>query len=119
MQHLMGLPFAGLLAAATDTKKNGSPFASVLLLAVFGGLAERLATQLQPGVEVLTSGGMFGTIIESAADHVVIELAPGVRVRFAPQAIGRVISKPVEDPSEGPDGPREPPFDAPPPPPAG
>lgn len=66
--------------------------------------AAEMQAQLGPGDEVQTVGGLFGTVTAVDADAVTIEAAPGVELRFARSAIGRVISAvpvdPVEDEDE-------------------
>jgi preprotein translocase subunit YajC len=77
----------------------------VLLAAVFYFLivrpakrrqAEQRATvsQLEPGRQVMTTGGLFGTVTAIIDDRVEIEIAPGVRVRYLAGAISKVV--PVE-----------------------
>ena len=47
--------------------------------------------RLRPGVEVMTTSGLFGTVVEIDGDALVLEIAEGVRVRFVAAAIGRVM----------------------------
>lgn len=54
--------------------------------------AERMQAALSPGDEVVTIGGLHGTIAAVEDETVLIEVAPGVRIRYARQAIARVIS---------------------------
>jgi preprotein translocase subunit YajC len=42
---------------------------------------------LQPGDEVLTAGGLIGTVRSIDADIITLEIADGVRVRFTRRAI--------------------------------
>ena len=51
--------------------------------------------RLRPGVEVMTTSGLFGTVVEIDGDKLVLEIAEGVRVRFVAAAIGRVIEAPA------------------------
>jgi preprotein translocase subunit YajC len=46
-----------------------------------------LLLQLEPGDEVMTAGGLFGTVREVADYHVVLEIAPGTQVRLAKSAV--------------------------------
>lgn len=46
-----------------------------------------LMASLAPGDEVMTAGGMVGTVIEVTDDVVRIEIASGVVVRFAKGAV--------------------------------
>ena len=50
--------------------------------------------QLEPGRQVMTTGGLFGTVTAIIDDQVEIEIAPGVRVRYLSGAISKVV--PVE-----------------------
>ena len=64
----------------------------------------RIQEGIVPGTEVITAGGMFGTIASQPEDGVVaIEIADGVVVRVDPRAIVDVVT-PVDDepePGEG------------------
>lgn len=64
--------------------------------------AARLQESLAPGLEVMTTSGMFATVasIEDAA--VVLEVSPGVTMRFAKAAIARIV--PADDPDDDVDG---------------
>jgi len=55
--------------------------------------AETLQTQMAPGVEVMTSQGIFGTIISINDDtnEAVIESTPGTRLRVHRQTLSRVV----------------------------
>ena len=48
---------------------------------------QAILTQLEPGDEVMTAGGLFGTVREVADHHVVLEIAPGTQVRLAKSAV--------------------------------
>ena len=56
--------------------------------------------QLEPGSQVMTTAGLFATVISVNDADVELEVAPGVVCRYARQAIARVV-----DP--GPDGSHE------------
>jgi preprotein translocase subunit YajC len=47
----------------------------------------QMLTQLAAGDEVITSGGLYGSVREVADDHVVLEIAPETRVRVARSAV--------------------------------
>jgi len=49
-------------------------------------LREMLAA-LQPGDQVMTAGGLIGTLRSIDADAMTVEIAPGVVVRFTKRAI--------------------------------
>ncbi len=46
---------------------------------------------ITPGVQVLTSAGLYATVRAVEDDAVVLEIAPGVEARYAKQAIVRII----------------------------
>lgn len=50
---------------------------------------------IAPGSSVMTTAGVFGTVVASSADEVSLEIAPGVVIRMLPAAIAKVI--PVEE----------------------
>jgi preprotein translocase subunit YajC len=54
--------------------------------------ADQMRARLAPGVEVMTTAGLYGTIVEVLDDSVRLEVAPGVTERYATAAIGRVVS---------------------------
>ena len=55
-------------------------------------MALQLKARLAPGVSVLTTSGIHATVSAVEVDVVVLEIAPGVDVRFASAAIGRVLA---------------------------
>jgi preprotein translocase subunit YajC len=65
---------------------------------------EALIEQLEPGDEVLTLGGILGTVREVGEHEVVVEIAPETRVRLAKTAVtGRI--EPDAEPTETPETP--------------
>jgi preprotein translocase subunit YajC len=100
----------------------GTLFPFVLILAAFYLLIirparnrQRAAMQLQselgPGQQVMTTSGLFATVSAVEDDAVVLEVAPGVTMRFAKAAVARIL--PPEDAvgtrgalSDGPEGDR-------------
>ena len=60
---------------------------------------QREMTEMQqrliPGQEVMTSSGLFGTIVDVQPDSVVLQVAEGVRTRWAKPAIARVLTPPT------------------------
>jgi preprotein translocase subunit YajC len=54
--------------------------------------AQQLQSQLGPGDEVVTIGGLYGTIVSADDETVVLEIAPGVESRYARPAIARVVT---------------------------
>ena len=55
---------------------------------------------IAPGSSVMTTAGVFGTVVASSADEVSLEIAPGVVIRMLPAAIAKVM--PVEEPAASP-----------------
>jgi preprotein translocase subunit YajC len=53
---------------------------------------QRLVSQLEVGTEVMTTAGLYAEIVEVADDTVLLEVAPGVRMRWAKQAVARVVA---------------------------
>jgi len=53
---------------------------------------EQLQSTLGVGAEVVTVGGLYGTIVEIDGDTVLLEVAPGVVNRYARAAIGKVVT---------------------------
>ncbi|MCM0677971.1 preprotein translocase subunit YajC [Micromonospora phytophila] len=61
--------------------------------------AEAMQSALSAGDEVVTIGGLYGTVTGVDDDTVLLEVAPGVQARYARPAIARVVSR-VERPAE-------------------
>ena len=64
----------------------------------------RMVSELEPGDEILTAGGLYATVEEVGDEDVRVELGPGLRVRLAKRAVAAVL--PPEEPAE-PEGPTE------------
>ena len=60
-------------------------------------LQREMLNQIEPGAEVLTAAGIYGTVIEADGDEIKLEIADGVVVKVARRAIGAVIP-PEEEP---------------------
>jgi preprotein translocase subunit YajC len=58
--------------------------------------AKQLVDQLEVGKEIVTAGGLYGTIRELADEEVLVEIAEGVRVRIAKRAVAGVVSEDEE-----------------------
>jgi preprotein translocase subunit YajC len=50
-----------------------------------------LQRQLTPGQQIMTHAGLFATVSAVEDDKVVLEVAPGVKVRYAKAAVARVV----------------------------
>jgi preprotein translocase subunit YajC len=58
--------------------------------------AEQMQSSIGPGDEVVTIGGLYGTISSVDDDTVTLEVAPGVHTRYARPAIARVVTSTVK-----------------------
>jgi preprotein translocase subunit YajC len=58
---------------------------------------QQLLEDLRVGAEVLTAGGIYGTISRLDEDMVTVEIAPNTEVRVARRAIAGVTPDPVEE----------------------
>jgi preprotein translocase subunit YajC len=63
--------------------------------------AADLQNQLAPGLEVMTGSGIFGRVTRVEDDVVSLEVSPGVSLRVAKPAIGRIVTDDT-DPGEEP-----------------
>ncbi|MGI8420684.1 MAG: preprotein translocase subunit YajC [Gaiellaceae bacterium] len=59
---------------------------------------QKLLQGIEPGVEIVTAGGLFGQVIEVEDSEVRLEIAPGTIVRVAKRAVAAVI--PPDEPEE-------------------
>ncbi len=97
---------AHLIAAAT--KSSGSSYYFLIAIVVLFGLmyfvmirpqrnrqrqVVQAQNQIQPGQRVRTTAGMYATVIELDDADVVLEIAPGVRVRYLRRAILDVVPR--------------------------
>lgn len=57
---------------------------------------QQLLSSLAPGAQIMTTAGIFATIITVEDDEVTIEVAPGVVLRMVKAGVGRVV-EPVDD----------------------
>lgn len=62
----------------------------------------RVQGELAPGSRVMTSSGMYATVVALEGDVVRLEIATGVQVRYARQAVVRVLDEPATHPGDGP-----------------
>ena len=54
--------------------------------------AEQLQAKLAPGAEIMTTSGIFATVLEIRDDSIVVEVSPGSTLRITKAAVGRVIA---------------------------
>jgi preprotein translocase subunit YajC len=119
------LAAAHVLAAAKSSTSSSSLSFLLIIVVIFGLLyfvmirpqrnRQRQAQQQQRhvgnGSRIRTTAGMYGTIVDSDDDNVLVEFAPGVQIKMMRRAIMNVV------PDDEPDGIRqtfasEPPADA-------
>jgi preprotein translocase subunit YajC len=94
------------ILAAGSTPSKGNPYLfPIIIVALFGLLyfvmirpqrnRQRQAAQMQneimPGQRVRTTAGMYATVVSIEGDDVVLEVAPGVNVRYMRRAIMNVV----------------------------
>ena len=53
--------------------------------------AADLQARLAPGQEIMTTAGLYGTVLEVGEEDMVLETTPGTRVRWAKAAVGRIV----------------------------
>ncbi len=57
-----------------------------------------LVASLAPGQRIMTTAGVFGTIVSIDADRVSVEIAQGVVIEMLAAAIAKVVPAPVDTP---------------------
>ena len=71
--------------------------------------AQDLLSQLAPGDEIVTIGGIYGDVVEVYEDKVVLEIAEDVHIEVARKAVAQIVqpdtepAEPDEDDAAGPD----------------
>jgi preprotein translocase subunit YajC len=53
---------------------------------------QALVASVQPGDQVILSAGIYGRIVELGPEDMTLEIAPGVEVRVARQAVLRLVT---------------------------
>jgi preprotein translocase subunit YajC len=61
--------------------------------------ADQLRSRLAPGAEVLMTSGLYGTLTEVGDGFVLVEVAPGVTMKYATPAVGRILTEDTSDDS--------------------
>ena len=59
--------------------------------------AQEFRNTLEPGDEVMTGSGLFGTVVEVDGDVITLESTPGSRTRWLRAAISKKIEPPVAE----------------------
>ena len=102
-----------ILAASSSSGSSFNPTSLILILVVVIGVymlmirpqrrrqqqAQQQQNTVVPGARVRTTAGMYATVVDVDGDDVVLEVAPGVEVRYMRRAIMDVVS-PGEEPTE-------------------
>jgi preprotein translocase subunit YajC len=66
---------------------------------------QRMLSSIKPGDEIVTAGGIYGTVTDLVDDDdVLVEIAPQLRVRVARKAIGAVVQR-ADEPETAPEPP--------------
>jgi preprotein translocase subunit YajC len=93
--------------AASSSKSSGGSFEFILFaVAIFALVyvfmirpqqrrrqqAQQQSNTVAPGARVRTTAGMYATVVEVDGDDVVLEVAPGIEVRYMKRAIMDVVS---------------------------
>jgi preprotein translocase subunit YajC len=101
-----------LAAAAAATKSTGSSSSLLIIVVIFAVMmifmfrsqrrrqraAQDTQRQAMDGSRVRTTFGVYGTVVESDDRNVMLEIAPGTRIKMLRQAIAAVV------PDDEPDG---------------
>jgi preprotein translocase subunit YajC len=99
--------------AASSSGSSFNPTSLILILVVVIGVymlmirpqrrrqqqAQQQQNTVVPGARVRTTAGMYATVVDVDGDDVVLEVAPGVEVRYMRRAIMDVVS-PGEETAE-------------------
>ncbi len=58
---------------------------------------QRMIESLAVGKEIVTAGGLYGTVTRVEADEVRLEIADGLEVRIAKRAVAGIVSEEEEE----------------------
>src|SRR4029450_14131168 len=109
------------LVSLAAQAQGGSSFMPLLLIVLLFGVmyfmmirpqqkrrreAQAMQAALGPGDQIVTIGGLHGTVVAIDDDVVTLEIAPGVDVKFARPAIARVPKQDASAAEEAPAGER-------------
>jgi len=97
-----------LLAATTSSKSGFNPSTLILILVVVVAFyflmirpqqrrkqqAAQQKNNVEVGATVRTTAGMYATVVDVDGDDVILEVAPGVEVRYMRRAIMDVVTPP-------------------------
>lgn len=54
--------------------------------------AQEVEDHLKPGVEIMTSAGLFGKVSSVDGEHFMLEISPGVHARFIKGAVAKIMT---------------------------
>ena len=102
---------SALVDAAEKSSSSGLNIIFPLLLVAMVGFlfystrkrkaaAQQMTNTLQVGSRIMTTAGLYATVIAVEEDGVVLEVAPGVYSKYARQAVSRVLDSPADDAME-------------------
>ncbi len=63
----------------------------------------QVQADLRPGAEVMTTAGLFGTVVGLEDNRLQLEVAPGIVCTYARQAVAQVLQSPPGGPDEASD----------------
>ena len=107
-----------ILAATSSSSKSGGSYLFLVAIVVLFGLlyfvtirpqrnrqraAQANQRDVMPGDRVRTTAGMYATVTSVEDQDVVLEVAPGVEVRFLRRAIMDVVPEPFDMETEDPE----------------
>jgi preprotein translocase subunit YajC len=61
---------------------------------------QRMVESVEPGDEIMTTTGIFGTVMAVGDEEVTVEIAPGTQVRMVKRAIATRVSENLEESSD-------------------
>jgi preprotein translocase subunit YajC len=94
------------LAASSSKPSSFNPTTLLLIVVIVAGFyllmirpqqrrrqqAQQKQNSVQPGARVRTTAGMYATVVDVDGDDVILEVAPGVEVRYMKRAVMDVVS---------------------------
>jgi preprotein translocase subunit YajC len=111
-----------VLAAASKSSSSVGLIFPLLLVAMVGFLfyssrkrkaqSQNMQSALRIGSKIMTTAGLFATVVAVEDDGVILEIAPGVHSKYARAAISRVLDAPEgAEPLDDDDDHEPPPID--------
>lgn len=52
----------------------------------------QMQSSIEPGTRILTTNGMYATVVEVEDSSIIVEISPGIEARFLKQAVMQVLS---------------------------